>query len=70
MVLVPDTKWDGTTSSSLYLLAVIVNPTGRRLRSIRDLQSLDVPMLRNVRASAMNAIETRLFLSAYALPKY
>lgn len=70
MVLVPDTKWDGTASSSLYLLAVIVNPTGRRLRSIRDLQSLDVPMLRNVRASAMNAIETRLFLSAYALPKY
>jgi len=48
-VLLPDLKWDQSTLSSLYLVAIIRDHT---LRSIRDLRKKHAGMLREVRADA------------------
>ncbi|KZO94843.1 scavenger mRNA decapping enzyme [Calocera viscosa TUFC12733] len=48
-VLLPDLKWDQSTISSLYLVAIIRDHS---LRSIRDLRKRHVSMLKEVRADA------------------
>jgi m7GpppX diphosphatase len=45
-VLLPDLKWDRKQVEDLYLLA-IVRQTG--IKSLRDLKSCHVPLLKNIR---------------------
>jgi m7GpppX diphosphatase len=48
-VLLPDMKWDLTTVSSLYLVAIALSPT---IRSLRDLTRVHLPMLYSIRDNA------------------
>jgi m7GpppX diphosphatase len=45
-MLLPDTKWDQTTITSLYCLAL---PLRRDLKSMRDLNYTHLPLLLNMR---------------------
>ncbi|XP_012260651.2 m7GpppX diphosphatase [Athalia rosae] len=54
-VLIPDLKWDGSLET-LYLLAI---PMQRGIKSIRDLNDLHLPLLKNIRDSGTKAISTK-----------
>lgn len=45
-LLFPDSKWDQTSMSSLYLLALTI---GRDIKSLRDLTSEHLPLLKNIK---------------------
>ncbi|KAK3807745.1 MAG: HIT-like domain-containing protein [Benniella sp.] len=45
-IIVPDSKWDRRTMSSLYLLAISHRGD---VRSLRDLKTVHLPMLKNIR---------------------
>ena len=48
-MILPDMKWDKTTLSSFYLLAIAQD---RTIRSLRDLRKQHVPLLRGIRDEA------------------
>lgn len=48
-VLLPDMKWDLSTLSSLYLVAIASSPA---IRSLRDLKKAHIPMLKSIRREA------------------
>lgn len=48
-VLVPDLKWDGTTTRQLYLTAISGDG---RIRSLRDLRAEHLPLLKAIRKQA------------------
>ena len=67
-VIIPDMKWDLTTISSLYLVAIA---RSRELHSLRDLRKSHLDMLRNIRKESARVVEekwgmgkgtTRLFI--------
>ncbi|XP_054284491.1 m7GpppX diphosphatase-like [Macrosteles quadrilineatus] len=60
-VLLPDLKWDGKQTDSLYLLA-IVRPRG--ILSLRDLRNEHLPLLINIRDKCLAVI-----LERYGVPK-
>ena len=45
-IITPDSKWDGTTPHSLYLLTITMDP---KIRCLRDLRSKHLPLLRRIR---------------------
>ncbi|XP_075987655.1 decapping enzyme, scavenger [Anticarsia gemmatalis] len=45
-VLLPDLKWDGVTTETLYLLAIVRQ---RGIKSLRDLDETHLPLLRRIR---------------------
>ncbi|KAI0674140.1 scavenger mRNA decapping enzyme [Trametes maxima] len=55
-VLLPDMKWDLTTLSSLYLVAISLN---RSIRSLRDLNKTHLGMLRSIRQKAAQVVKER-----------
>ncbi|KAL1941511.1 hypothetical protein VTO73DRAFT_6950 [Trametes versicolor] len=55
-VLLPDMKWDLTTLSSLYLVAIAFN---RGIRSLRDLNKSHLPMLTSIRREAARVAKER-----------
>ncbi|XP_058117049.1 m7GpppX diphosphatase [Anopheles ziemanni] len=55
-ILLPDLKWDGKTVEQLYLLALVRR---RDIRSLRDLTSSHLPLLRNVQSRGIAAIKER-----------
>ncbi|KAI0646139.1 scavenger mRNA decapping enzyme [Trametes meyenii] len=55
-VLLPDMKWDLTTLSSLYLVAISLN---RSIRSLRDLNKTHLDMLRCIRRQAARVVKER-----------
>lgn len=55
-ILLPDLKWDGKTSETLYLLALIHK---RDIKSLRDLTANHLPLLKNIRDKSINAIEQK-----------
>ncbi|XP_037034086.1 m7GpppX diphosphatase isoform X2 [Bradysia coprophila] len=55
-ILLPDLKWDGKTSETLYLLALIHQ---RNVKSLRDLTGDHLPLLRNIRDKGCEAIEQK-----------
>lgn len=65
----PDMKWDLSTTSSLYLLAIARDQSQedeigrRRIRSIRDLRRGDLPWLKKIRAEAGKIVKERWGLS-------
>ncbi|XP_058061355.1 m7GpppX diphosphatase [Anopheles bellator] len=66
-ILVPDLKWDGKTVEQLYLLALVRR---RDIRSLRDLTAEHLPLLRNVQARGISAIEERYGIGADQLRIY
>ncbi|KAK2459681.1 hypothetical protein APHAL10511_008326 [Amanita phalloides] len=58
-VILPDMKWDLTTLSSLYLVAIVQD---RTIRSLRDLRKRHIPLLRSIRDDA-----TRIARKQYGL---
>jgi len=55
-VLLPDLKWDGKTKETLYLIAIIRR---KGIRSLRDLTSDHLPLLRNIRDASVAVIEEK-----------
>jgi len=67
-VILPDMKWDLTTLSSLYLIAIT---RSKSISSLRELRRKDLGMLRSIRREAARVVkerwgldpsETRLFI--------
>ncbi|TFY51808.1 hypothetical protein EVJ58_g10369 [Rhodofomes roseus] len=63
-VLLPDMKWDLTTLSSLYLVAIASSPT---IRSLRNLTRAHLPMLKSIRREAHKAVNDKWGLERGAL---
>lgn len=61
-ILLPDLKWDKKQLSDLYLVAICHR---HGLRSIRDLTSSDIPLLRNIQDQGIVSI----YIYAIALNK-
>ncbi|EDV29254.1 m7GpppX diphosphatase [Trichoplax sp. H2] len=55
-ILLPDLKWDKKQLSDLYLVAICHR---HGLRSLRDLTSSDLPLLRNIRNQGIAAIKEK-----------
>ncbi|KAK3838241.1 MAG: scavenger mRNA decapping enzyme [Linnemannia gamsii] len=55
-IVLPDSKWDKRTLSSLYLLAISMRSD---IRSLRDLKTEHLPMLKNLRDKIMALVPTR-----------
>ncbi|KAG9064165.1 hypothetical protein KI688_003353 [Linnemannia hyalina] len=55
-IVLPDSKWDKRTLSSLYLLAISMRSD---VRSLRDLKPEHLPMLKNLRDKIMALIPVR-----------
>lgn len=55
-MLLPDSKWDQASMSSLYLLALGLR---KDVRSLRDLTGEHLPLLRNIRDSTKSVLERR-----------
>lgn len=55
-ILLPDLKWDGTTSETLYLLALTHK---RDIKSLRDLTANHLPLLKNIRDKGIECIRQK-----------
>ncbi|KAI8986786.1 scavenger mRNA decapping enzyme [Trametes punicea] len=55
-LILPDMKWDLTTVSSLYLIAIAFN---RGIRSLRDLNKTHLGMLKSIRREAARVVMER-----------
>lgn len=66
-VLLPDMKWDVKDVNSLYAIAL---PHKRGLKSIRDLNSTHVPMLKNIRTKSLAAIAEKFDIMPDCLRMY
>lgn len=55
-LILPDMKWDLTTLSSLYLVAISFN---RGIRSLRDLNKNHLGMLQSIRHEAARVVKER-----------
>ncbi|CAL1287878.1 unnamed protein product [Larinioides sclopetarius] len=59
-VLLPDLKWDESEKSSVYLIAICHT---KDVKSLRDLNASHLPLLKNIRKKALDAI-----LKKYNIP--
>ncbi|XP_055853182.1 m7GpppX diphosphatase [Episyrphus balteatus] len=66
-VLLPDLKWDGRSIESLYLLAIVHK---HDIKSLRDLNSTHLPLLKNIRDSGTRAIEDKYGIPASQMRMY
>ncbi|XP_065354915.1 m7GpppX diphosphatase [Calliphora vicina] len=66
-VLLPDLKWDGRNVENLYVLAITHK---RDIKSLRDLNASHLPLLRNIRLRAAEAIESRYGIALTQLRMY
>ncbi|XP_075145540.1 decapping enzyme, scavenger [Haematobia irritans] len=66
-ILLPDLKWDGCNTENLYVLVI---PHKHGLKSLRDLNASHLPLLRNIRTKATEAIEKQYGLVASQLRMY
>ncbi|OMH79332.1 m7GpppX diphosphatase [Zancudomyces culisetae] len=74
-VLLPDSKWDGITLKTLYLVALV---NDRSIKSLRDLTSKHVGLLKNIRHKSMETIKCRypgitesdIMMFVHYLPSY
>ncbi|KAK7683088.1 hypothetical protein QCA50_013761 [Cerrena zonata] len=60
-IILPDMKWDLTTLSSLYLVAIVLS---RDIRSLRDLRRRHISMLRSIRRET-----TRIIKEKWSMPE-
>lgn len=66
-VLLPDLKWDGRNIENLYILVITHK---RDIKSLRDLNNSHLPLLRNIRTRAAEAIELRYGILSTQLRMY
>lgn len=59
-MLLPDLKWDGINTATLYCTAIVLD---RTIKSIRDLREQHLPLLENIRTKSLKAIEGK-----YSMP--
>ncbi|KAI1315099.1 hypothetical protein EDD11_001289 [Mortierella claussenii] len=55
-IVLPDSKWDKRTLSSLYLLAISQRDD---IRSLRDLKAVHLPLLKNIRDKILALVPTQ-----------
>ncbi|PNF42750.1 hypothetical protein B7P43_G13611 [Cryptotermes secundus] len=55
-ILLPDLKWDGKQIEDLYLVAIVHQ---RGIKSLRDLNSCHLPLLKNIKGKGIKAIEEK-----------
>ncbi|KAH9811040.1 HIT-like domain-containing protein [Melampsora americana] len=60
-MIIPDLKWDQLSLSSLYVLAIVQNPS---IRSLRDITPIHLPLLRAIATDGTRAVQAR-----YEVPK-
>ncbi|KAJ2898249.1 hypothetical protein IWW38_001436, partial [Coemansia aciculifera] len=53
-IILPDLKWDATNTDNMYLVAIVHR---RDLKSLRDLTSMHLPLLNNLRCKAAVAAQ-------------
>ena len=63
-LILPDMKWDLTTLSSLYLVAIAFSG---EIRSLRDLTKRHIGMLKNIRHQAIQVVKERWGLKSTEL---
>jgi len=56
-ILVPDLKWEDSASDSLYLIAIC---HAKGIKSLRDLTSSHLPLLRNIKAKSLVCISLKM----------
>jgi len=66
-ILLPDLKWDGKTMENLYLVAIIKK---HGIKSIRDLNSKHIPLLKNIQTKSLKAISDKYGVDAHSLKVY
>ncbi|RDB14766.1 m7GpppX diphosphatase [Hypsizygus marmoreus] len=66
-LILPDMKWDLTTTSSLYLVALVQD---RSVRSIRDLRRTHIPLLSAIRREAERIVKEKWGLGKGTLRMY
>ena len=66
-VLLPDMKWDGKDADSLYIVAI---PHKRGIKSLRDLTSKHIPLLKNIEEKAYSEIKKRFDVGKEKLRMY
>ena len=66
-VILPDMKWDLTTLSSLYLVAIAKD---RTIRSLRDLRKFHLSMLSSIRDEATRIVQEKYNLGRRSLRMY
>lgn len=60
-MIIPDLKWDQQSLSSLYVLAIVQDPT---IRSLRDITPVHLPLLKAIAADGTRAVQAR-----YGVPR-
>lgn len=63
-ILLPDMKWDRTTETTMYLLAIARNPS---VKCIRDLNSTHIPLLENIRHKTSELVKQNYGLDSSQL---
>ncbi|KAI9302111.1 HIT-like domain-containing protein [Cunninghamella echinulata] len=63
-VILPDMKWDGNTISSLYLVAIFMDPT---LLSIRSLTPTHLPLLKQFQSTCYQLVKEKYGLNPHQL---
>ncbi|XP_043085186.1 m7GpppX diphosphatase [Puntigrus tetrazona] len=66
-VLLPDFKWDQKQLQDLYLIAIVHR---RDVKSLRDLTSEHLPLLKNIRSKGQDAIQRQYSVSPSKLRVY
>lgn len=66
-ILLPDLKWDGKTLETFYAIAIAHQ---LNLKSLRSLNASHLPLLRNIRSKAINAISEQFNLKRSQLRIY
>ncbi|KAI0341516.1 scavenger mRNA decapping enzyme [Trametopsis cervina] len=66
-IILPDMKWDLTTVSALYLVAIALNDS---IRSLRDLRRTHIPMLRSIHHEASRIAKEKWGLGQGSLRFY
>ncbi|THH31436.1 hypothetical protein EUX98_g2764 [Antrodiella citrinella] len=66
-VILPDMKWDSTTISTLYLVAIVLT---KDIRSLRDLKKRHLGMLRGIRTETTRIVNEKWGLEGGSLRFY
>ncbi|KAJ7224329.1 scavenger mRNA decapping enzyme, partial [Mycena pura] len=66
-ILLPDMKWDLHTVSSLYLIAIVRD---HEIRSLRDLRTRHIPLLKSIRREAFTIVRDKWDIEAGGLRMY
>lgn len=66
-MLLPDLKWDGVTTETMYVTAIVMN---RNIKSIRDLRESHLPLLENIKTKCFKAIKDKFGVDSSEIRAY